>query len=65
MEIGLLTAPFGDKSLEWVIDWAGEHGFDALEVAAGPGSRHLDTNEMTSGKASVVNALPRQALAAQ
>ncbi len=56
MEIGLLTAPFRDKSLEWVIDWASENGFQALEVAAGPGSRHLDPNAFSAGKAKEIRA---------
>lgn len=54
MDIGLLTAPFGNKSLEWVIDWAGKNGFQALEVAAGPGSKHLDTNALTAAKAKEI-----------
>jgi len=54
VDIGLLTAPFGNKSLEWVIDWAGKNGFQALEVAAGPGSKHLDTNALTAAKAKEI-----------
>ena len=42
MEIGVLTAPFGDADLETIARWAGESGFKALEVACGPGSRALD-----------------------
>jgi sugar phosphate isomerase/epimerase len=42
MEIGVLTAPFGDWDLPAISQWAGAHGFKALEVACGPGSRALD-----------------------
>jgi sugar phosphate isomerase/epimerase len=42
MEIGVLTAPFGDWDLGTISQWAGAHGFKALEVACGPGSPALD-----------------------
>jgi sugar phosphate isomerase/epimerase len=42
MEIGVLTAPLGDWTLEQIAEWAGRGGFTALEVACGPGSRALD-----------------------
>jgi sugar phosphate isomerase/epimerase len=42
MEIGVLTAPFGEWDLEKIAEWAGGSGFTALEVACGPGSRALD-----------------------
>ena len=55
MQIGLLTAPFGDTDLEQVIEWAGVgdggEGFDALEVACGPGARHIDTATFTQADA--------------
>jgi sugar phosphate isomerase/epimerase len=57
VEIGLLTAPFGRRSLESVIDFAKEHGFRALEVAAGPGSRHLDTAAFTARQADHLKRL--------
>jgi sugar phosphate isomerase/epimerase len=42
MKLGLLTAAFGDLSLEQVAQWAQENGFEALEVACWPssGSEH-------------------------
>ncbi len=43
MDIGLLTAPLLESPLERVVDFARENGFRALEIAAGPGSNHLDT----------------------
>jgi sugar phosphate isomerase/epimerase len=42
MQVGILTAPFGDQALDHVIRFASENGFDALEIDATPGSRHLD-----------------------
>ncbi|MFQ6097981.1 MAG: sugar phosphate isomerase/epimerase family protein [Armatimonadota bacterium] len=42
MEVGLLTAPFRNETLEHVARWAADAGFDALEVASGPDSNHCD-----------------------
>jgi sugar phosphate isomerase/epimerase len=57
MDIGLLTAPFGQKPLEWVIAFARDNGFQALEVAAGPGSRHLDTQGFSAARAKEIKRL--------
>ena len=43
MQVGFLTSPFGGETLEYVVEFASKAGFDALEVAAGPGSKHVDT----------------------
>ena len=51
MQIGFLTAPFRNEPLEQVVAWASENGFDALEVASGPGSKHIDTDQAVAGKA--------------
>ena len=61
MEIGLLTAPFAQKSLEWIVGFARENGFQALEVAAGPGSDHLDTQRLTPARASEIKRLVAEA----
>jgi len=50
MQIGLLTAPFGRDDFGTVLDFAGSAGFDALEVAAGPGSTHIDPTELSEDK---------------
>ena len=42
MQVGLLTGPFRNESLEEVIEFASKNGFDALEVASGPGGGHVD-----------------------
>ncbi|HIE51223.1 MAG TPA: sugar phosphate isomerase/epimerase [Armatimonadetes bacterium] len=60
MYIGLLTAPFHDRSLEEVIRWAGENGFAALEVASGPGSPHLDPTNFTPERAKEIRNLCEQ-----
>ena len=57
MEIGLLTAPLSGKSLEWVVSFGKENGFQALEVAAGPGSRHLDTSALTTKRVAEIKRL--------
>ena len=36
MRLGLLTACLPGESLEDIAGWAGDHGYDALEVAAWP-----------------------------
>ena len=54
MEIGLLTAPLSDRPLEKVIAFAAEHGFQALEVASGPGSPHLDPGKLTRARAAQI-----------
>jgi sugar phosphate isomerase/epimerase len=42
MQVGFLTAPFGGEPLEKVVEFAAKAGFDCLEVASGPGSKHFD-----------------------
>ena len=36
MKLGLLTAAFGDRSLEDAAAWAAAHGYEMLEVACWP-----------------------------
>ncbi|MGQ9456622.1 MAG: sugar phosphate isomerase/epimerase family protein [Armatimonadota bacterium] len=48
MEVGFLTAPFRNETIEQVIEFAGTNGFDALEVASGPGSGHIDFANLTN-----------------
>jgi len=57
VEIGLLTAPFGKEPLERVVAFAKQHGFQALEVASGPGSAQLDTQALTAERASEIKRL--------
>lgn len=57
MYVGALTAPFGQESFEQVVKWAGSVGMAALEVAAGPGSRHIDPANVTKEEADKIHAL--------
>lgn len=56
MEIGILTAPFRNESLDHVIEFAAGNGFDALEVVATPGSRHIDPATLTARQAREITA---------
>jgi sugar phosphate isomerase/epimerase len=57
MQIGLLTAPFGNEPLEVVAEFAGKAGFGALEIIAGPGSKHVDVTNLTSDRVSNIRKL--------
>ncbi|MFQ6131228.1 MAG: sugar phosphate isomerase/epimerase family protein [Armatimonadota bacterium] len=57
MEVGLLTAPFRQESLEHVVKWAADVGFDCLEVASGPGSKHCDQTELKDEDVAAVKGL--------
>jgi len=54
MQIGFLTAPFRNEPLDVVLEWASENGFQALEVASGVGSRHIDPDQVLGGKAGEI-----------
>lgn len=54
MQIGLLTAPFHNEPLDKVIEFAGQNGFDALEVASGPGARHIDVADLSDSRVSEI-----------
>lgn len=57
MQVGILTGPFRNESLEHVIEFAGANDFDALEVASGPGSTHLDQTNLTDARVSEIKKL--------
>jgi sugar phosphate isomerase/epimerase len=42
LKIGFLTAVLGELEFEKVVAWASKNGFEALEVAAYSGSKHID-----------------------
>lgn len=64
MQLGILTAPFADTSLEEVAGYAAGAGFEALEIACWPqaggekrryaGTAHLPIEDMTAARASEV-----------
>lgn len=63
MYVGILTAPFGSEPLDVVAAFAGEYGFGGLEVIAGPGSQHIDTNAVSKERAAqITDLMDRRAL---
>lgn len=61
MKLGFLTACLPQRSLSEIAAWAGENGYEALEVAAWPavGNRpftasHIDVSDFDQGKAEQV-----------
>lgn len=50
MEVGLLTSPLRNLSFQDVVTFAREAGITALEVAAGPGSTHIDPAALDADK---------------
>ena len=57
MYVGILTGRFGGESLEYVAAFAGQYGFGGLEIATGPGSRHIDTNTFGEAEAATLRSL--------
>lgn len=57
MQVGILTAPFRDESLEEVIKFASENRFDALEVVSGPGSKHIDSAALTDARVAEIKGM--------
>ncbi len=57
MQVGFLTGPFGDDTLDSVVAFAAKAGFDVLEIASGPGSKHLDPTTLTDAEADKIKKL--------
>lgn len=57
LRIGLLTAPFGDRPLVDVLDFARTAGIPCLEVVADPGSKHIDPARWDAAKADAVKQM--------
>jgi sugar phosphate isomerase/epimerase len=64
MEIGFLTACLPQLSLEEIVPWAAEQGFQALEISAWPPDNtrdysgvHLDVENLSSAKADEIGQL--------
>jgi sugar phosphate isomerase/epimerase len=57
MYVGLLTTPFEGEPLEHAAAFAAEYGFGGLEIAAGPGSRHIDTDNFSKSDAERIRTL--------
>jgi len=66
MQLGILTAPFPDTSLNEVADWAAGVGFTALEIACWPrasgptrryaGTSHIDVANLSAAEAKDIPA---------
>jgi len=52
MKVGMLTAPFGKEPLEAVLDFAEDAAIPCLEIAAEPGSKHIDPAKFDAKKAA-------------
>jgi len=57
LRVGMLTAPFGEKPLVEVLDFAREAGIRCLEVVADPGSKHIDPVTFDAAKADDVKRM--------
>lgn len=57
LRVGMLTAPFGDKPLAEVLDFAKQAGIACLEAVADPGSRHIDPGTLSPTKAEEIKQL--------
>ena len=62
MFVGILTGRFGNEPLEYVAAFAGQYGFGGLEIATGPGSKHIDTNNFGEAEATVLKDLMEKRL---
>lgn len=51
MEVGMLTTPFLDKTLEEVMDFAESTSVACLEIPAHPGSKHVDAAKLNRQRA--------------
>lgn len=60
MQVGLLTARYRSDTMDTILDFAAEAGFDALEVDVRPGCEHLNV-EMDPGEAADIVAQVRDA----
>lgn len=66
MQLGILTAPFANDSLEDVANWASSSGFTALEIACWPvadgpvrryaGTTHIDVAKLTDSQSSEITS---------
>lgn len=57
MQTGLLTAPYTKEPLENAIRFAGEAGFDAVEIAVTPGGTHFDPLRIDDAAAEALHSL--------
>ncbi|MDW8034759.1 MAG: sugar phosphate isomerase/epimerase, partial [Nitrososphaerota archaeon] len=51
MKIGIFTIIYNDKPLDKTLEYLSALGYEAVELACWKGSKHIDIDEITSGKA--------------
>ena len=56
MQVGMLTAPFGNEPLRKVLDFAEQAGIPCLEIVAHPGSKHVDPAKLNKARAENLKA---------
>ena len=56
MKVGILTAPFGNESLETVVNFAADAGFDSLEIAVDSAHCKLDGTDFVELNGYVTEA---------
>ena len=54
MDIGMLTAPLSNYSLEEVCELIEDSFIDALEIPAHPGSPHIDATKLTKKRTTEI-----------
>ena len=59
MQVGMLTAPFSREPLSKAIQFAGEAGFDTLEITVTPGGPHFDPRQVSPRAADELHAALR------
>ncbi len=57
LKVGMLTAPFGQDTLETVLNFAKDASIPCLEVVADPGGSQLDPQSFDQAKADAVKAM--------
>ncbi len=57
IRVGMLTAPFGDRPLVEVLEFARKAGIACLEAVADPGSKHIDPGTFDAAKAEEVKRM--------
>ena len=61
MQVGILTAPFRNETMQTVVSFASEGGFDTLEIDVRPGCEHLNVVDFDEGAAGEAIAQVRDA----
>ena len=57
MRLGFLVRPLRDLSLKQLVEWAAKNGFEALEIDARPGNKHVDVTSLDGERAREISRL--------